>query len=160
MSGCGGFINISQNSRKVVFIGTFTSGGLEAEVTGGRLRILKEGKHSKFVEQVGQITFSGRRAAELSKEIFYVTERCVFALRPEGLELIEIALGTAGYALFANYLGSYVVAIATLPTIHLIVVLEERELAERFGDAFEEYRRRVPRYVPRRRAKGDGAPRA
>lgn len=93
LSGCGGFINISQNSKKVVFMGTFTSGGLEAEVADGRIRIAKEGKHRKFVEAVGQITFSGAHAAEEGKDVFYVTERCVFRLSRNGLALTEIAPG-------------------------------------------------------------------
>ena len=93
VTGCGGFINISQNSRKVVFVGTFTSGGLETEVGDGAIAIAKEGKHRKFVETVEQITFSGPRAADLGKEVYYVTERCVFALRTEGLELVEVAPG-------------------------------------------------------------------
>ncbi|MDP6572852.1 MAG: CoA-transferase [Rhodospirillales bacterium] len=93
VSGCGGFINISQNSKKVVFVGTFTAGGLEIEVGDGRLNIKKEGKFSKFVAEVGQITFSGHRAATEEQEVYYVTERCVFKLSPDGLELIEVAPG-------------------------------------------------------------------
>ncbi len=93
ISGCGGFINISQNSKKVVFLGTFTAGGLKVEVGDGEIAILTEGRHRKFVESVGQITFSGALAAEGNKDVLYVTERCVFALGPEGLELIEIAPG-------------------------------------------------------------------
>ena len=91
--GCGGFINISQNSAKVVFVGTFTSGGLETQVVDGRIAISKEGKHRKFVEKVGQITFSGIEASRRDQEVFYVTERCVFRLTPVGLELVEIAPG-------------------------------------------------------------------
>ena len=62
---------------------------------------------------------------------------------------VEIALGTMAYALFSNWLGALIVAGLSLPVIHLIVLLEERELLERFGEAYEEYRARVPRYVPR-----------
>jgi propionate CoA-transferase len=91
--GCGGFINISQNSRKVIFVGTFTSGGIDAVVVDGRIEIRKEGKHRKFVQQVGQITFSGIEAAKRDQEVLYVTERCVFRLLPSGLELIEVAPG-------------------------------------------------------------------
>ncbi len=93
ISGCGGFINISQNSKKVVFLGTFTAGGLTTEVRNGEIAILTEGRHRKFVASVGQITFSGALAAERGKEVFYVTERCVFALGPDGLDLIEVAPG-------------------------------------------------------------------
>ena len=91
--GCGGFINLSQNSKKVVFLGTFTSGGFEAKVADGKLVILREGKHSKFVPEVGQITFSGVEAARRRQPVLYVTERCVFRLTPDGLELTEIAPG-------------------------------------------------------------------
>ena len=93
ISGCGGFINISQNSKKVVFLGTFTAGGLTTEVCDGKIAILTEGRHRKFVASVGQITFSGALASERGKEVLYVTERCVFALGPDGLELIEVAPG-------------------------------------------------------------------
>lgn len=93
VSGCGGFINITQSSKKVVFMGTFSSGGLEAQVENGTVRIVGEGKFPKFVKEVGQITFSGRRASEVGKEVLYVTERCVFRLGSSGLELIEVAPG-------------------------------------------------------------------
>lgn len=93
LPGCGGFINISQNAQKVVFCGAFTAGGFEAEVQDGKLHILTEGQSPKIKDHVQQITFSGRRAARLGKPALYVTERCVFALHPEGLELIEIAPG-------------------------------------------------------------------
>lgn len=93
VSGCGGFINISQNSRKVIFVGTFTSGGLEAVVSDGKLSIEKEGRHRKFVDSVGQVTFSGIEAARREQEVLYVTERCVFRLTDRGLELAEVAPG-------------------------------------------------------------------
>jgi propionate CoA-transferase len=93
VAGCGGFINISQNSRKVVFVGTFTSGGLQTRITDGQLHILEEGKHSKFVQSVGQVTFAGPRAGREGRNVLYVTERCVFALRENGLELTEVAPG-------------------------------------------------------------------
>jgi propionate CoA-transferase len=91
--GCGGFINISQNSGKVIFVGTFTSGGFDAAVADGAIEIKKEGKHRKFVDKVSQITFSGAEAAKRGQEVVYVTERCVFQLRPGGLELTEVAPG-------------------------------------------------------------------
>jgi LPXTG-motif cell wall-anchored protein len=65
---------------------------------------------------------------------------------------VEVALAVFGYAFLSNHLGAYIMALLTIPVIHLIVLLEERELARRFGSAWEEYLARVPRYIPRRRA--------
>jgi protein-S-isoprenylcysteine O-methyltransferase Ste14 len=65
---------------------------------------------------------------------------------------VEIVLGVAAYAVFANYLGAYIVTIALVPTLHLIVLLEERELIDRFGAAYVNYAAQVPRYLPRRAA--------
>ena len=93
LNGCGGFIDISQNSRAVVFAGTFTAGGLEIEVAYGKLKIVKEGRARKFVKNVEQITFSGPFAAKKSQPVIYVTERCVFHLTDKGLELAEVAPG-------------------------------------------------------------------
>ena len=93
LNGCGGFINISQNSRAVVFAGTFTAGGLKVEIANGTLKIVQEGRARKFVNQVEQITFSGQFAQQRSQPVIYVTERCVFQLTPDGLELIEVAPG-------------------------------------------------------------------
>jgi propionate CoA-transferase len=93
LNGCGGFIDISQNSRAVVFAGTFTAGGLEVEIAYGKVKIITEGRARKFVKNVEQITFAGPYAASKSQPVIYVTERCVFQLTPGGLELIEVAPG-------------------------------------------------------------------
>lgn len=93
LNGCGGFIDISQNSRAVAFAGTFTAGGLKVEVAYGKLKIVQEGRARKFVNNVEQITFSGKYAASKSQPVLYITERCVFQLTQEGLELIEVAPG-------------------------------------------------------------------
>ncbi len=90
--GAGGFINITQNTKNVVFCGTFTDGA-ELEIVEGELMIVKEGKRKKFVTDVEQITFSGKYAVKDGQSVLYVTERAVFQLTAEGLELIEIAPG-------------------------------------------------------------------
>ncbi len=92
-AGVGGFLNISQTARKVIFCCTFTAGGLAIECDNGRLRILSEGKHCKFVQQIDEITFDARGALERGQEVLYVTERAVFRLTSGGLELTEYAEG-------------------------------------------------------------------
>ena len=114
--GCGGFIDISQSARKVVFVGTFTSGGLHVRVdsdggggagrrngsggsSGGSgngsgekrsLSISSEGRHPKFKASVGEVTFAGSSAG--GREVVYVTERALFRLR----EVVERGGGTRG----------------------------------------------------------------
>ena len=80
LAGAGGFINISQNAKKLVFVGTFLAGDGSAAVR-------------KFVRVVEQRTFSGREALRRGQPVLYVTERAVFALHADGIELIEVAPG-------------------------------------------------------------------
>ncbi len=91
--GCGGFIDISQNARKVVFMGTFSSNGLEVAVEDGQVRIITEGRFPKFVARIGQVTFSADYARQTRQDVLFVTERCVFRLDESGLALIEVAPG-------------------------------------------------------------------
>jgi propionate CoA-transferase len=91
--GIGGFVNISQNARKVVFSGTFTSGGLKVAWQDGTLQILSEGRHGKFVSGIEQNCYNARFATKEGRKAVFVTERAVFRLTTDGLELFEVAPG-------------------------------------------------------------------
>ncbi|MEI8029636.1 MAG: acyl CoA:acetate/3-ketoacid CoA transferase [Comamonadaceae bacterium] len=97
LAGAGGFINISQNAKTVVFVGTFTAGDPDVRIAGGRMQVVSEGTARKFVREVEHRTFSGREARRRGQRVLYVTERCVFQLADASdggaLELIEIAPG-------------------------------------------------------------------
>ncbi|MEO8250678.1 MAG: acyl CoA:acetate/3-ketoacid CoA transferase, partial [Burkholderiales bacterium] len=91
-------INISQNTKIVVFVGTFSAGAQELRLEEGGLRIAKDGGSKKFVAEVEQRTFSGAEALRRGQRVLYVTERCVFRLVADeagqsALELIELAPG-------------------------------------------------------------------
>lgn len=93
INGVGGFVNISQASKKVVFCMPFTSGGLEIAVEGASLRIVREGSIRKFVDRVEQISFNAARSRALGQRVMYITERAVFELEEDGLLLTELARG-------------------------------------------------------------------
>ena len=91
--GVGGFINISQGARRIVFVGTLRAGRGQWAVGGDKLQILDEGGVAKFVNRVEQISFSAEYAARWNRPVVYVTERAVFALTAKGPTLTEIAPG-------------------------------------------------------------------
>ena len=93
LAGAGGFINISQNAKKVVFVGTFMAGEAAIELSAGQIRIARDGGIRKFVNAVEHRTFSGSHAAAAGKEVLFITKRCVFTLTRAGMELTEIAPG-------------------------------------------------------------------
>lgn len=91
--GPGGFMEIAQNAKKVVFCGTFDAQGSKVSWSHGSLKVVQAGKIRKFVDQVERITFSADFARKHGQDVLYVTERAVFRLASQGLELIEVAPG-------------------------------------------------------------------
>jgi len=91
-AGCGGFVDITANARKIVFSGFFEAGAELALSTSG-LRVARQGRFAKMVEAVEHVTFAGRRARSRGQEALYVTERCVMRLDEDGLVATEIMPG-------------------------------------------------------------------
>ena len=91
--GIGGFQNIAQNAKKMIFNGTFTAGGLEIAWPDGQTQIVHEGRFFKFVAELQQVSYSGPYAAESGQEVLFITERAVFQRHKNGLLLTEIAPG-------------------------------------------------------------------
>lgn len=89
--GVGGFANISLHAKTVLFCFSFTAGGLQVAASPGGLSISREGGHRKFVEAVNQICFHGPTSSASNQKVLYITERAVFRLTPQGLELAEVA---------------------------------------------------------------------
>ena len=92
-NGCGGFNSISDRTKRLVFCGSLTAGGLQVVVRDGQLKIEREGRHRKFVPQVEQITLNAARAHAQGQEVLYITERAVFKLGDDGPVLVEVAPG-------------------------------------------------------------------
>jgi propionate CoA-transferase len=93
IAGAGGFINITQNSKEVIYCGTFTAEGVKMEIANGQIKVVQEGTRKKFVDTVEHLTFNGAYAHSRGHKVLYITERAVFEMRDEGIVLIEIAPG-------------------------------------------------------------------
>jgi acyl CoA:acetate/3-ketoacid CoA transferase len=91
--GPGGFIDIAQNARKLVFCGTLAAKGVKLQTGDGQMRVLQQGAVKKLVPVVEQITFSGAQALVRGQQVLYLTERASFRLTAQGIELFEIAPG-------------------------------------------------------------------
>lgn len=100
LAGAGGFINIGQNARRVVFVGSFSAGAQDVRVGAGRLTVVRDGGQTKSVERVEHLTFSAREALRRGTPVLYVTERAVFRLEADAtdeprLRLAEVAPGVS-----------------------------------------------------------------
>jgi acyl CoA:acetate/3-ketoacid CoA transferase len=113
-AGVGGFVDITARARRIVFSGYFTAGA-ELAIEDGRVRIICEGKHQRFVPAVQHVTFSGRRARELGQDVVFVTERCVIRLLPEGLTVTEIA---PGISVMRDIVGQTSLDLRISPDLH------------------------------------------
>lgn len=118
-AGVGGFLNIAHHARRLVFCCTFTAGDLEVTREGDQLRLLKEGRHPKFVQQLQQVSFHGPSALARGQQVLYVTERAVFQLTADGLELIEVA---PGISLSADVLDRMAFAPRVAATLHPLLL--------------------------------------
>jgi acyl CoA:acetate/3-ketoacid CoA transferase len=92
MPGCGGFVDITQNAKSLVFCGAFDAGG-DVTIEEGRVVVRASGKLAKFVPRLQQMTFNARARCNRAQAITYVTERAVFVRGDRGLVLTEIAPG-------------------------------------------------------------------
>lgn len=92
MPGCGGFIDITQNARNLVFCGTFSVGG-KVQIVDGALKVVSRGKAAKFVPHLQQLAFNARSRRNRAESLTYITERAVFVRKEAGLVLTEIAPG-------------------------------------------------------------------
>jgi propionate CoA-transferase len=88
--GIGGFANITNKTKTVVFCLTFTTKGLSVEKEGGKVKICKEGRILKFKKSIHDISFSASNALKNGQKVLYVTERCVFGLTQDGIQLLEV----------------------------------------------------------------------
>ncbi len=135
LRGPGGFPNISARTDRLCFVGTLTTGGLAAEVAGGRIHIDVEGSTPKFVEEVEEVTFNGALALARGQQIRYVTERAVFALTDSGVTLMEVAEGCDPERDVIAHMGFRPAIADSLAIMDPVIFAEERMgIARRFDE--------------------------
>jgi propionate CoA-transferase len=138
ITGSGGSVDISSAAKKLVYCGTFAVKS-EQEITTSGLVINNPGKAKKFVNQVEQVSFSGTSAIGRGQEVFYVTERAVFTLTPDGVSLIEIAPGVDLQKDVLDMMEFAPIVSEKLKTIDPIIYLPENlGLHERFAGGSSE----------------------
>jgi protein-S-isoprenylcysteine O-methyltransferase Ste14 len=100
-------------------------------------------RHLSFSTLVGipELSPSGRQPGRLMQEGIYGVVR-----HPRYL---SAGVSVIANALFINYAGLYLVVLLLVPVGYFMIVLEERELIERFGEEYRKYQRGVPRLIPR-----------
>ncbi len=122
--GVGGFINLTQSAKKVVYCFPFAGGGLAVDFQDGKLKILQEGRQQKFFNEVDQISASGEFSNKIRQKVVYVTERCVFELTADGLQIVEVAPGISLEDDILNKLPFRPLVAANLKTMDLRVFAE------------------------------------
>jgi propionate CoA-transferase len=116
-AGAGGFVDITARAKRLVFSGFLTAGGLDLEISDGKVTIKQEGRNRKFVPDLEHVTFSGRMASERGQRATYVTERCVIELIDGELVVVEIA---PGIDLDRDVLGQVDIPLRVAPDLKLM----------------------------------------
>lgn len=93
LPGPGGFPVIADGAPRLYFAGEFTAGKRDIRVKDDSLAILLDGAIPKFVKRVHKIFWNSREGIRRGQKVLYITERAVFKLTEEGLNLVEIAPG-------------------------------------------------------------------
>ncbi|MDD7363468.1 MAG: CoA-transferase [Peptoniphilus sp.] len=92
-AGCGGFIDISQATKDIYFVGTLTAGGLEEHIEDGKLVIDREGSRKKFITSLEQMTYNAAYGLSRGQNITFITDRCVMKPSEAGMVITEVAPG-------------------------------------------------------------------
>lgn len=133
VTGSGGSVDISSSAKKIVYCGSFAVKS-EQEIGVDGLKIVNRGKVRKFVEQVDQVSFSGKSGLARKQIVYYVTERAVFTLTTEGVMLLEIAPGVDLQKDVLDMMEFTPVISPDLKTIDPIIYRDEKlGLKERFA---------------------------